>query len=122
MQLAWLDFDFSDEDSGRCSYDAMASVVPQRLPVLLAEIGEVLQWATSTFGPPQSQQDEGEWGFELQASAEPDAPLSLHWDEGTREVAIGALAEGCQRVQVTLTLSGSPAFCESFGSRYDLFD
>ena len=50
MQLHYLDFDFSDEESGRGSFDAMASVVPSRLPALLAEIAAVLGWAGRAFG------------------------------------------------------------------------
>lgn len=42
-ELHYLDFDFSDEDSGRGRFDAMASVLPDRLPALLAEIAAVLQ-------------------------------------------------------------------------------
>src|SRR6185369_12734006 len=45
MQLDYLVFDASDEDSGRESFDAMASVAPDRLPALLAEVAAVLRWA-----------------------------------------------------------------------------
>jgi len=45
----YLDFDFSDEDSGRGSFDAMASVVPSRLPALLAVISAVLGRAGPAF-------------------------------------------------------------------------
>jgi hypothetical protein len=48
LEAAHLDFDFSDEDSGRGSFDAMASVLPDRLPALLAEIAAVLGWAART--------------------------------------------------------------------------
>lgn len=113
MQLHYLDFDFSDEESGRGSFDAMASVVPGRLPALLGEISAVLAWARRTFGPAGALQDEGEWDYELQAVAEPDTPLQVAFDERSGEVSLPPAASQAARTTVTLTLSGSRAFCEA---------
>jgi hypothetical protein len=99
MQLHYLDFDFSDEDTGRGSFDAMASVLPDRLSALRAEIAAVLAWATDAFGPGGALDDQGEWDYELQEAAE----------SGTRTT-------------LTLTLSGSPAFCEAFREHFELAD
>jgi hypothetical protein len=93
-RLQYLDFDFSDEESGRGSFDAMASVTPDRLHALQAEIAAVLEWATSVFGP-EAADDEGEWAHELQSVDEPGP-----------------------RTTVTLTLSGSPAFCDAFRHKF----
>ena len=78
MQLHYLDFDFSDEDSGRGSFDAMASVAASRLPPLLAEVAAVLGWAGRAFGPAGALDDDGEWDYDLRATAEPDTPLASH--------------------------------------------
>ena len=43
MKLQYLDFDFTDEESGRASLDAMACVRLECLPALLAEIRDVLR-------------------------------------------------------------------------------
>lgn len=110
MELHYLDFEFSDEDSGRGSFDAMASVVPQRVPALLAEIASVLGWAHAAFGPPASLDDGGEWDFDLHAVAEPDRPLAVRYDATTRQVEIG-FGDAAARVTLTLTLGGTPAFC-----------
>ncbi|NPC57046.1 hypothetical protein [Caenimonas soli] len=101
MQLHYLDFDFSDEESGRGSFDAMASVDPARLPALRAEVAAVLDWAGRTFGPAGALQDESEWDYELQSMAEPDHPALT---------------------TLTLTLSGSPAFCEAFRQEFAVAD
>ena len=95
--LQYLDFDFSDEEEGRGSFDAMASVLPDRLPALQAEIALVLDWATASFGP-SAPDDEGDWFHDLQSVVEPDA--------------------GEERTTVTLTLSGSPAFCDAFRHKF----
>jgi hypothetical protein len=112
MELHYLDFEFSDEDSGRGSFDAMASVVPRRLPPLLEEIAAVLRWAHAGFGTPASLDDGGEWDFDLQAVAEPDRPLPVRYDAGRGEVELGSW-DAALRVTLTLTLGGSPAFCNA---------
>jgi hypothetical protein len=115
MQLRYLDFDTSEEDSGRCSFDAMAGVAPERLPELLREIAAVLRWAADAFGPAGALQDEGDWDYALQATAEPDTPLEIAFDG--RAVALGS--QGASLTTVTLTLSGSPAFCAAFRAAFE---
>jgi hypothetical protein len=121
MQLHYLDFDFSDEDSGRGSFDAMASVLPDRLPALLAEIATVLGWATDAFGPSGALEDEGEWDYEVQGIIEPGTPLKVAYDEGSSEVSLTPVG-GTARTTLTLTLSGSPAFCDAFRERFEFSD
>ena len=41
--LQYLDFDFSEDEHGLGSFDAMASVLPAQLPALQAEIARVLE-------------------------------------------------------------------------------
>ena len=119
MQLQYLDFDFSDEDTGRGSFDAMASVLPDRVPAVLAEIAAVLRWATGAFGPGGLLEDDSEWAYELQGVTEPDTPLELLFDEGSGEVSL-APAGGSARATVTLTLTGSAAFCEALLEKFEL--
>jgi hypothetical protein len=91
MQLHYLDFDFSDEDNGRGRFDAMASVLPDRVP------------------------------DEVQGIIEPCTPLKVAYDEGSSEVSLTPAA-GPARTTLTLTLSGSPAFCDAFRDRFELGD
>jgi hypothetical protein len=121
MPLQYLDFDFSDEDSGRGSFDAMASVVASRLPALLAEIATVLRWAGGAFGPAGTLQDEGEWDYALQAFAEPDTPLDVSYEEGSGRVLL-AHQDHAALTTLTLTLTGSPGFCEAFRQAFDADD
>jgi hypothetical protein len=121
MQLQYLDFDFSDEDSGRGSFDAMAAVEPSRLPALLAEVGAVLRWAVRAWGPAGALQDEGEWDYELQGTIESDTPLQLAVDECRGEVSLPPVPAG-SLVTLTLTVSGSPGFCQGFRQAFGLED
>jgi hypothetical protein len=120
MQLQYLDFDFSDEDTGRGSFDAMASVLPDRAPAVLAEIAAVLRWAVSAFGPSGLLEDDGEWDYEVQG-IEPGTALKVTYDEGSGEVSLTP-AGGSARTTLTLTLTGSAAFCEAFRERFELSD
>ena len=120
MQLHYLDFDFSDEDSGRGSFDAMASVLTDRLAALLGEIAAVLSWAGRAFGPAAALHDDGEWDFELQASAEPGTPLEIAYDDDTGELWLSPAAGRAARTTVTLTLSGSREFCQGLRAAFDL--
>lgn len=110
MPLEYLLFDFSDEEGGAGSFDAMASVLPGRLPALLAEIGAVLRWAHHEFGAPSG--DEGDWDFELQATCEPDAPLHAVYDAASGRLSLSP--DCAARTTLSLTLSGSPSFCQAF--------
>ncbi|MET0210331.1 MAG: hypothetical protein ABW220_14900, partial [Burkholderiaceae bacterium] len=100
MHLHYLDFDFSDEDAGRGSFDAMASVTVDRLLTLLAEVARVLNWCVDTFGPSTARDmpdDVAEWDHELQAVQEPDLPLDIAFDERQGEIAMGGTG-GAARV------------------------
>ena len=117
MQLHYLDFDYSDEESGRGTFDAMAAVDVSRLPMLIAEIRAVLRWAGAAWGAAGALGDEGDWDFALHAVVEPDAPLQATYDEQRREVVLAPVPDG-SLVTVTLTLSGSPAFCQALRGEF----
>ena len=112
MPLDYLLFDFSDEESGAGSFDAMASVLPDRWPALAGEAGAVLRWAHHGFGAPSGAEGEGEWDFQLHATTEPDQPFPVGYDARRGEIAAARAPAG--RTTLTLTLSGSRAFCDAF--------
>ena len=58
MVLNYLDFDVTDDDSGAQSWDAMASIAPQRLPEALHEAEAALRWAHAAFGLPDTNDAE----------------------------------------------------------------
>ena len=119
--LHYLDFDFSDEETGRGSFDAMASVAAERLPALLAEIAAVLGWAVATFGLNADPEDGGDWDCDLQGIGEPDTPLDVAFDETSGVLSLTPAA-GHARTTLTVTLSGSPEFCSAFKERFGIGD
>lgn len=119
VELQYLDFDFSDEETGRGSFDAMASVLSGRAPAVLAEIATVLRWATDTFGAVGPSEEDGEWAYEVGGIIEPGTPMKVTFDEASGEVCL-APVRGWARATFTLTLTGSAAFCEALRERFEL--
>ncbi len=67
MPLELLIFDASDDGHGQGSWEALASVKPERLPALRAEVERVLQAAESHApGPRGPAEAGGLWDAELQ--------------------------------------------------------
>lgn len=111
MHLDYLLFDVTDEETGGAGFDAMASVLPDRLPALLHEVQAVLHWAHREFGPP-SAADAGGWDFDLQATGDAGEPLQVAYDAGRARVAMQPVGGG--RVTLSLTVSGPATFGEAF--------
>lgn len=122
MTLSYLDFDYSEDDQGISTWDAMACVPAQRLAALLAEITLVLNWAQQQFGGQRGPLDEdGLWDYDLQSQSEDHAPaLHLHYDEEAGQLALGQPPEPHARYTLTLTLSGSPPFAQALRARFGL--
>lgn len=115
MHLDYLLFDRSDEDGGAGSFDALASVLPDRLPALLREVEAVLQWAHRAFGAPGAA-DAGGWDFDLQATGPQGEPLHVAYDAVRARATVDPA--GKQRVALSLTVSGPAGFCEAFGQAF----
>ncbi|MBX9935965.1 MAG: hypothetical protein K2Y10_05175 [Burkholderiaceae bacterium] len=122
MTLSYLDFDYSEDDQGISTWDAMASVTTQRLPALLAEIALVLNWAQQQFCGQRGLLDEdGLWDYDLQSQPEGGAPaLHLHYDEDAGQITLAQPPEPQARYTLTLTLSGSAAFAQALRARFGL--
>ncbi|MDW5442391.1 hypothetical protein [Polaromonas sp. SM01] len=79
----------------------MASVRPEQVAAVRAEIAQVLDWAHAAFPGQQAPLDEGgEWDVDLQEASEGDA-AAASWQT------------------LTLVISGSPQFCAAFRQRFD---
>lgn len=115
QSLSYLLFDATDEESGACAFDAMASVLPEHVPALLAEVQAVLAWANHLFGPPCNDGDEDDaddWAYDLQATDLAGAPLAITLDMQGGQVLLQPAVAG--RLTLTLTISGQSAFADTF--------
>jgi hypothetical protein len=118
--LDYLDFDYSEDDEGTGTWDAMACPQPHQLQALYAEIEQLLRWAYQQFPGRCAPRDEGgDWDWELQAQHADGAPLALAYDRTSARLQAASAAPG-ERITVTLTLSGSPAFAEALQEAFAL--
>ncbi|HEY0826002.1 MAG TPA: hypothetical protein VGD76_19605 [Ramlibacter sp.] len=118
MSLHYLDFDFSGDEEGHGSFDAMASVAPGQFAALQAEVVRVLGWAERTFGPAAALEEGGEWDYELQGARETSTPLRVQYGAGGLELHDAGPASG--RIALSLTLSGTAAFCGALRGAFGL--
>lgn len=119
--LHFLDFDYSEDDEGTSTFDAMASAVPTQLGALHAEVASVLAWAHAHFpdacGP---SEDGGRWQYDLQGVQEIATPVTLDFDTTTGHIVATPGTPAAPRATVTLSLSGDAEFCASLRSAFDL--
>jgi hypothetical protein len=113
MTLDFLEFDYSEDDQGHGTFDAMAAAGPAQLAALQAEIVRVLQWAEREFPDAQGPLEEGgEWDVELQGVQELPTTLDVQYQGG--KLRLQPREVGAARVTLSVTLSGTPMFCAAF--------
>lgn len=118
--LRFLDFDVSEDAEGHGCFDAMANVSEGQWPQLLAEVQGVLDWADATFpGACGPLEDGAQWDYALEGQQETQTPLALERDA---QGQLQAHPQGAAllRRTLTLTLSGTPAFCAVFQDAFAL--
>lgn len=121
MALDYLDFEYSEDDEGNGTWDAMASVAEARWPALLDEVRQVLQWAQHEFRGQRAPLDEGgDWDFDLSAQDDDNgSALRVRWDGKARSVDAPAPQAGSYTT-LTLTITGTPAFGDALRATFDL--
>jgi hypothetical protein len=126
MTLRFLDFDYSEDDAGNGVFDAMAAVWPDQLSALQAEITRVLAWAHQQFGYGHGPLDEGgEWDYDLTGSDETSPAQTLVFDVETQVLSktpVESADTPHSRYTLSLSLSGTPAFCAAFREAFALDD
>lgn len=121
MSLNYLDFDYSEDEQGNGTFDAMASTSVQHVAAVRAEIALVLDWAYEAFPDMRAPLDEGgEWDYHLEGQQEWSAQEAIGYDEVTGKFSSQTGPAGAPRHTVTLSLSGSPQFCEAFRQRFNI--
>ncbi|QXZ10321.1 hypothetical protein KUF54_03445 [Comamonas sp. Y33R10-2] len=121
MALDYLEFDYSEDEEGTGTWDAMASVKAERVPALAAEIEAVLRWASHKFVGRQGSIEEGfDWDYDLQAQDDEGEPLDARFDKAQSKLTLQASATG--RTTVNLAVSGSVHFADALRERFELED
>lgn len=121
MNLNYLDFDYSEDADGSGTFDAMASVLPAKLPALQAEIAAVLAWADSHWPDACGPSEEGGvWQYDLQGSQEVSTPLALWFDSVSGELRTTLGTPAPARTTISFTLSGGADFCAALRGAFEI--
>jgi hypothetical protein len=120
MELRFLDFDYSEDGAGRGVFDAVAAVRAEQLDALHGEVSAVLAWAHEEFGEARPLDEEGEWDFDLSGAVETSVPQHMRFDPATAGLYVSAGPAGMARHVLSLSLSGSPAFCAALREQFQL--
>ncbi len=119
MTLSYLDFEYSEDAAGAGSFDAVASTLAERVPAVLAELNVVLRWANDSFAGLLGPLDEGfEWDVQLSCSRESVALDKIAFDLERQKVVILPGEAGPERHTLSISISGTPAFCDAFRERF----
>ena len=117
--LDYLIFDYSEDEDGNGTWDAMASAPAARRDALFAEVQAVLRWAHRTFPQRCGALEEGnDWDVDLSAQDDSGAPIAARFDEATKSLQMAEAASG--HTTITLTLTGNVAFADALREQFDL--
>lgn len=121
MALDYLDFEYSEDEDGNGTWDAMASVADTRWSALLQEVAQVLRWASQDFRGRRAPLDEGgDWDYDLSAQDDDNArPLRIRWEHASRSIEAEAPQAGGYTT-LTLTLTGTTAFGDGLRDAFEL--
>ncbi|WP_426145879.1 hypothetical protein [Polaromonas sp. DSR2-3-2] len=121
MQLNYLSFDYSEDTEGTGVFEAVASVWPERVAAVHAEIVAVLDWAHRDFpGQRGAVGEGGEWDYELHGLREYAVPEQLAYDAAARRLVVQPGLPGAPRHTLTLLVSGTDEFCSFFRQQFAL--
>lgn len=119
MTLHFLEFDYSEDAEGTCTWDAIASAPAERLMELQGEIIAVLAWAHAECGALRGPVEAGGlWDYDLQYERDGHPLLAIDYDHAARQLRPAPQALPGERVTLTLSLSTGSAFAEAFGARF----
>lgn len=135
MKLQLLDFDISEDADGVVCWDALAQPLPKHNNALLEEVAQVLAWAHAFDAQgPRPLEDGGHWDFDLQVSLVRNGtpnqlvqvlyqPPDTHQAGQVSKAFNLSLIPGPgpdERIELGLSLSGTPGFCEAFQAKFGL--
>lgn len=121
MSLNYLVFDYSEDTDGAGTLEAAASVWPEQVPAVQAELARVLDWAFTVFAGRRGPLEEGgDWDYDLQGLLEFTAPQTATYDALTRRLSVQPGPTGRPRHSYTLALSGTAGFWDAFRAQFGL--
>lgn len=127
MNLEFLEFDCSEDTDGVVCWDALAHPAARHTTALLHEVTQLLVWA-SRFSPqgPGPLDEGADWDFDLQvqlhsAHSQHNTPAQAqtYWHAAQQTLDIRPAPGPDERVELSLSLSGTPAFAQAFREHWN---
>jgi hypothetical protein len=125
MELQYLEFDCSEDTEGVVCWDALAQPAASHTAALLREVTQLLAWA-SRFGPqgPGPLDEGADWDFDLQvqlhrANTTHSTPAQAQWQAAQQTLNILPAPGPEDRVELSLSLSGTPAFAQALREHWN---
>lgn len=117
--MKYLEFDYNEDADGTGTFDAVASVGEARWPELCAEVSELLRWAEQEWGERVPLDEGGVWDASLEAVHESVQQLAVE-NGPSWEFQVTPVGTAQSRYTLTVTLCGTPAFCDSVREQFGL--
>ena len=119
--LDYLIFDYSEDDEGNATWDAMATLTAEQFAPLIDEVALVLGWAQRHFAQLRGPLDEGFlWDYDLSLRADNgrEIPVQVQWSPVALHYT--APTSSAELLTLTLTLSGRNDFAAAFAESFEL--
>lgn len=117
--LDYLIFDYSEDEEGSATWDAMATVACERWPALRQEVLQVLEWAERQFPQQRGALDEGaSWDYDLTLSSDGNN-VDIRVQHQPLQLLHAPLPAGMP-LTLTLTLTGRSAFADALFHAFEL--
>lgn len=121
MPLHYLDFDYSEDDEGTGTWDAMASATPQHWDAVLTEVAQVLRWAHGAFAGRRGAIENGaDWDYDLQGVREVVTVQHLQYDDASQALTAEPAPTSTCRYTLSLSISGRAAFSAALREEFGL--
>jgi hypothetical protein len=124
--LAFLEFDCSEDTEGVVCWDALAQPTASHTAALLREVSQLLSWA-SRFSPqgPGPLEEGADWDFDMQVQLLPphrqhSSHAQAQWHPAQQALDIQPAPGPEDRVELSLSLSGTPAFAQALREHWNV--
>jgi hypothetical protein len=125
MDWQYLDFECSEDTDGVVCWNALAQPAAQHTRALCQEVALLLAWACR-FSPtgPGPLEDGADWDLDLQVQLHGPGehlgrPAQAVWQSAQKTLAIDPAPGPDDRLELSLSLSGTPAFAQAFREHWN---
>ena len=119
MNLAFLEFDCSEDAEGVVCWDALAQPTAGHTRALLQEVTQLLAWSHRLgMQDPGPLEGGADWDFDLRILWA-NASVLAHWDKAQEKLDLSPQPTTGESITLSLSISGTPAVAQAFRDHWD---